>query len=270
MKRKALSAVKYLFLTIVALFSVFPLYYMVVSCTNTSVDILGARLVPGSHLGENMRKLLDTTTFVLCMKNSIKCSVIGTLISVAVCSVAGYAFEIYHDKAKDLVMSILLLSIMVPVAATLIPLFTLFGKLNLLSTTIGFVLPFASTAFLILLFRQNSRAFPLEIIDSARIDGLNELQIFIKMYLPIMKPVFATAVIVSFMHIWNDYLWALVVMRTDDSRTLPLLLSSLTDAYAVDYGLLMLLATLATLPLAVIFFCLQKNFTEGITGSVKG
>lgn len=270
MTRKIESVLKYGFLIIASILSVFPLYYMVVCSTNSSVDILATRMIPGTYLFENMKTLLENTDFIVCLKNSVRYATVGTFLSVIVCSLAGYAFEIYHDKAKDLVMSVLLLSIMVPVAATLIPLFTLFGKMNLLSTTMGFVLPFVSTAFLILLFRQNSRSFPKELIDSARIDGLNEFQIFIQMYVPIMKPVFATAIIVSFMNIWNDYLWALVVMRTDESRSLALLLSTMTDAYTVDYGLLMLLATLTTLPLAIIFFFLQKNFTAGITGSVKG
>ena len=182
-----------------------------------------------------------------------------------VCSIAGYAFEIYHNKVKDLVMSILLLSVMVPVAATLIPLYTAFGKLNLLSKGIGFVLPFLSTAFLILLFRQSTRAFPLELVD-----GLGEVAIFIKIYAPVMRSTFATGVIVSFMNIWNDYLWALVCLQKKDSQTLPLLLSSVLDSYAIDYGQMMLIASFTTLPLAIIFFTLQKNFTQGITGAVKG
>ena len=266
----ASAVLKYGFLIIASIVSVFPLYYMVVCSTNSSVDILSTRMIPGAYLLKNLKSLLENTDFLICLKNSVRYAVVGTILSVIVCSLAGYAFEIYHDKAKDLVMSILLLSIMVPVAATLIPLFTLFGKMNLLSTTLGVTLPFISTAFLILLFRQNSRAFPTELIDSARIDGLNEFQIFIQMYVPIMKPVFATATIVSFMHIWNDYLWSLVAMRTAESRSLALLLSAMSEAYTLDYGLLMLLATLTTLPLAVIFFFLQKYFTAGITGSVKG
>lgn len=270
MTRKVEAVLKYGFLIIASIISVFPLYYMVVCSTNSSVDILSTRMIPGAYLLKNLKSLLENTDFLICLKNSVRYAVVGTILSVIVCSLAGYAFEIYHDKAKDLVMSILLLSIMVPVAATLIPLFTLFGKMNLLSTTLGVTLPFISTAFLILLFRQNSRAFPTELIDSARIDGLNEFQIFIQMYVPIMKPVFATATIVSFMHIWNDYLWSLVAMRTAESRSLALLLSAMSEAYTLDYGLLMLLATLTTLPLAVIFFFLQKYFTAGITGSVKG
>lgn len=270
MRRKVESVLKYVFLIIISFLSVFPLYYMVVCSTNSTTEILATKMVPGTHLLENLNKLLGATDFVQCLLNSIRYALVGTILSVVVCSLAGYAFEIYHDKVKDAVMAILLLSIMVPVAATLIPLFSLFGQMSLLDTTMGFILPFISSAFLILLFRQNSRAFPKEIVDSARIDGLSEFQIFIRMYVPIMKSVFATATIVSFMNIWNDYLWALVVVRSDEQRSLALLLSSMTDAYMIDYGVLMLLAALTTLPLAIMFFCLQKNFTEGITGSVKG
>lgn len=270
LKRTVWSVIRYIFLIIVCFLSVFPIYFMFISASNSSMDIVAGRLFPGMELSNNLKTLFNNSVFTVDFINSIKYAVMGTIISVIVCSIAGYAFEIYHNKVKDLVMSILLLSIMVPVAATLIPLYTAFGKLSLLSKGIGFVLPFLSTAFLILLFRQSTRAFPLELVEAARIDGLGEVAIFIKIYVPVMRSTFATGVIVSFMNIWNDYLWALVCLQKKDSQTLPLLLSSMLDAYVIDYGQMMLIASFTTLPLAIIFFALQKNFTQGITGAVKG
>ena len=238
LKRTVWLVIRYIFLIIVCFLSVFPIYFMFISVTNSSTDIAAGRLLPGMELFNNLKTLFNNSAFTVDFINSIKYAVMGTIISVIVCSIAGYAFEIYHNKVKDLVMSILLLSVMVPVAATLIPLYTAFGKLNLLSKGIGFVLPFLSTAFLILLFRQSTRAFPLELVEAARIDGLGE--------------------------------WALVCLQKKDSQTLPLLLSSVLDSYAIDYGQMMLIASFTTLPLAIIFFTLQKNFTQGITGAVKG
>lgn len=259
----------HVFLIIVSVISVFPLYYMVVSSTNTSVDVLKARLLPGTALLENLNTLVTTTEFLVGLRNSLAVAIVGTLFAVAVTSLAGYAFEIYHDKVKDFTMSFLMLSIMIPQAATLIPMYLLFAKMGLLNSVAGYVLPFVSTAFLIMLFRQNTRSFPYEIVEAGRLDGLSELGIFVRLFFPIMRPVFATAVIVSFMNIWNEYLWALVVMQSPDSKTLPVILAGMTAGYTVDYGMMMLLATISTIPLALMFFLLQKSFTAGIAGSVK-
>lgn len=259
----------HMFLIVVSILSVFPLYYMLVSSSNTSVDVLRARLLPGTSLVSNFKILMETTDFVIAFKNSFLVSIVGTFFAVIITSLAGYAFEIYHDRGKDITMSILMLSIMVPQAVTLIPMYLLFAKLGILNSVLGYILPFMSTAFLVMLFRQNTRAFPYEIIEASRLEGLSELSIFIKIFMPIMKPVFSTAIIVSFMNIWNEYLWALVVMQSEESKTLQVILANMTSGYSTDYGVMMLLATISTIPLAIIFFCLQKSFTEGIAGSVK-
>lgn len=268
-ERSGNDILSHVFLIIVSIISVFPLYYMVVSSTNTSVDVLKARLTPGTALTQNFNTLLTTTDFLLSFKNSLLVSIVGTFLAVLITSLAGYAFEIYHDRAKDAMMSFLMLSIMVPQAVTLIPMYLLFAKLNLLNSVAGYILPFVSTAFLIMLFRQNTRSFPYEVVEAARMDGLNEISIFIRVFLPVMRPIFSTAIIVSFMNIWNEYLWALVVMQSEDSKTLQVVLAGMTAGYTIDYGMMMLLATISTIPLAIMFFCLQKSFTEGIAGSVK-
>ena len=258
----------HIFLIIMSILSVFPLYYMLVSCTNTSVDILGAKLTPGTALIDNLVNLFNRADFIVGLKNSLVASVFGTFFAVLITSLAGYGFEVYHDKFKDRTMAFIMLSIMVPSSVTLIPMYILFANMNLVNTPVGYMLPFVSTAFLIMLFRQNTRSFPISIIEAARLDGLGELSIFFRMYFPVMRPVFATACIVSFMNIWNEYLWALVVMQSENSKTLQVVLSNMIAGYTIDYGAMMTLATIATLPLAIIF-CLQKSFTAGITGSVK-
>ena len=246
------------FLILVSVVSVFPLYYMIVSSTNTSVDVLKARLLPGGALLDNLKTLAATADFFTGLKNSLLVSLAGTLLAICITSLAGYAFEIYHDKGKDITMSVLMLSIMVPQAVTLIPMYLLFAKLNLLNSVTGYILPFVSSAFLIMLFRQNTRIFPYEIVEAARIDGLGEVEIFLEIFLPIMRPVFSTATIV-----------ALIVMQSPGSKTLQIVLAGMTAGYTVDYGMMMLLALISTIPLALMFFCLQKSFTEGIAGSVK-
>lgn len=261
--------VQYLFLTIVALISVFPLYYMVVAATNQSVEVVRGKLIPGTYLLENVKNLIGTQEVGTAMWNSFRYAAILTLASLIICSLAGYGFEIYHDKGKDKVMAILLLAMMVPFAATMIPLFKMFSKADLLNTVIGFILPTISTPFLILLFRQSARSFPTDIIEAARIDGLNELRIFFKMFMPTMRSTYAAAMTITFMNGWNSYLWPMVIMNDEKSATMPMLVSKLTAGYVTDYGMLMLAVTICTVPTIIIFFLLQKSFAEGITGAVK-
>ena len=266
---KVRKAFMYLFLIIMSFISVFPLFWMVMAATNKSVDVTRGRLLPGTYLLENLKNLLASQDVGHAMLNSFKYSIVLTILSLIICSLAGYGFEIFHDKAKDALMSVILLAMMVPFVATLIPLFQMFSKLNWLNTTIGFILPTLTTPFLIMMFRQSARSFPHDIIEAARIDGLNEISIFFRMFIPTMRSTYAAAMTITFMNAWNNYLWPKVIMTDSKSQTMPMVVANLTQGYVTDYGMLMLAVLLCTLPTAIVFFCLQKSFAEGITGAVK-
>lgn len=259
----------YVFLIIMSFISVFPLYWMVIASTNKSVDVVSGRLIPGTYFIENFKNLIANQDIGSAFINSFKYTVILTIISLIICSLAGYGFEIYHDKAKDAVMSVILLAMMVPFVATLIPLFQMFSKAGLLNSTLGFILPTISTPFLIMMFRQSARSFPHDIIEAARMDGLSEIRIFFQMFIPTMRSTYAAAMTITFMNAWNSYLWPKVIMTDSKSMTMPMVVANLTQGYVTDYGMLMLAVLICTLPTAVVFFCLQKSFAEGITGAVK-
>lgn len=263
------NVLQYVFLTVVSVISVFPLLWMVLGATNTSVDVSRGRLLPGTHLIENFKNLVASQNLSGAMLNSFKYAVMLTILSLVICSLAGYGFEIYYDRAKDFTMSVILLAMMVPFVATMIPLFQMFSKAGLLNSTAGFILPTISTPFMIMLFRQSARSFPHDIIEAARIDGLNELQIFFRMFLPTMRSTYAAAMTITFMNAWNSYLWPKVIMTDNKSITMPMLVANLTEGYVTDYGMLMTAVLLCTLPTVIIFFLLQKSFAEGITGAVK-
>ncbi|HOO28066.1 MAG TPA: carbohydrate ABC transporter permease [Lachnospiraceae bacterium] len=266
---KLKRALQYVILTIVSVLSVFPILWMAVSATNTSKDVIAGRMLPGTYLLENFKNLKASQNVGGAMLNSFKYSIILTLLSLLVCSLAGYGFEIFHDKAKDAVMSVILLAMMVPFAATMIPLFQMFSKAGWLNSTIGFIMPTISTPFLIMMFRQSARSFPHDIMEAARIDGLNETGIFFKMFFPTMKSTYAAAMTITFMNAWNSYLWPKVIMTDNNSITMPMLVANLKAGYMTDYGMLMLGVFLCSIPTVIIFFILQKSFAEGITGSVK-
>lgn len=262
-------AYEYIFIIIICILSIFPFYFMVVSATNKSTDVIAGRMVPGLYLFENIKNMFKTVDIGRGLWNSLRTTAIQTVSSIFVCSLAGYGFQIYRDKHKDVLMKILLLSMMIPFASIMVPLFRMFSTAHLLNTTLGFILPSISTAFLIFFFRQNSQSFPIETIQAARIDGLSEFQIYWRVYLPIMSPTFAAAAIVTFMNGWNNYMWPLIVMQSQNMRTMPLIVTGLTAGYVTDYGLLMLCISIMTLPTVILFFTQQKRFVEGVSGSVK-
>ncbi len=268
--RKLKNFGSYLFLTIVSIISIFPLYWMIAAATNNSTDILGGKLLPGTHLITNFQNLVEKQNVGRAFGNSMFYSCILSVLSLMVCSIAGYGFEIYHDKVKDGLMSVLLLAMMVPFAATLIPLFKFFTGMGLQSTWMAYVLPTISTPFLIMLFRQSARSFPVEIIEAARIDGLSELRIFMTIFIPTMKSTYAAAMTVTFMNAWNSYLWPKVIMMSGTSQTMPMMVANLSVGYSIDYGVLMLGVLICSLPTGILFLILQRSFASGIVGAVKG
>ncbi len=269
MKRRLGSIFRYLFLSVASILSVFPLYWMAVASTNKSTDVLKGTLIPGTNLLMNLKDLLASQDIVRAMTNSFINAASLTILALIICSIAGYGFEIYHTKGKDFVMNILLLAMMMPFAATMIPLFQMFSKMDLLSTTLGIILPTVSTPFLILLFRQSARNFPHDIIEAARIDGLNEVRIFFRMFIPTMRSTYAAAMTITFMNAWNSYLWPKVIVMNNEGITMTMLVGNLTAGYVTNYGVLMLAVLICTIPTVVIFFLLQKSFAEGITGAIK-
>ena len=259
----------YIILTIASIISVFPFYWMITAATNPTVEVATGKIGFGNYAAENFHNLLAQQDLWGSLKNSFIYSTVQTLIAMLICSLAGYGFELYHDEKKDRLFGILLLAMMVPQVATMIPLFKMMSGMKLLNTVWAFILPSISTPFLIMLFRQNSRNFPTDIMEAARIDGLSEFRIFFRMYMPVMKATYAAAAVITFMNAWNAYLWPKVVMNNNRAQTMPMMIANLAAGYSVDYGMLMMGVLFCSCPTMIIFFILQKQFAEGITGSVK-
>ncbi|MCD5113943.1 carbohydrate ABC transporter permease [Enterococcus faecium] len=268
------SALKYTALSILSFISIFPFVWMILGMTNTPEDITSGKIKIGSNLIINFQNLFSNElNFTRSLWNSAMIALVTTVFALLISSMAGYGFEIYQSKRKDLIFNILLLSMMVPFAALMIPLYRMFSQLN--GTILGInsflvvILPSISTAFLIFFFRQNVKSFPKDLVEAARLDGLKELSIFFRVYMPTAKNTYAAAAIITFMSSWNNYLWPLVALQSPDKRTVPLVLSAMGASYTPDYGMIMAGLVIATLPTAIVFFVLQKQFVQGMIGSVK-
>ncbi|WP_370632542.1 carbohydrate ABC transporter permease [Marinilactibacillus sp. Marseille-P9653] len=265
----------YAFIIVTCIMFFFPFYFLMVSVTNPSIDVTRGQLLPGTHFMENLRTVFETTDIVNAIGNSSLVAIGQTFIAIFISSLAGYGFEVHPSKGKEIVYTLILGSMMIPFAALMVPLFRLFGMISNVAPSIGIdtlagvMLPYFSTAFLIFFFRQNAKMFSKELLEAGRIDGLSELGLFLRVFMPTMKTTYAAAGIVTFMNSWNNYLWPLVILQNPKNYTVPLVISALGSGYTPDYGAIMLAILITTIPTALIFFLLQKYFVAGMIGSIK-
>lgn len=276
-KEKGLKIGKYVLLTFLAVISIFPFVFMIMGMTNSTQNIVAGKMEFGDQLLVNLTNLFNNDLgFAQALKNSAIIALITTVLALLISSAAGYGFEIYKSKARNKLFNILLLSMMVPFAALMIPLFQMFSKLSGtplewmgINTFFSVIVISVATAFLIFFFRQNVKSFPKDMIEAARVDGVSEIGIFFKVFMPSITNTYAAAAIITFMNSWNAYMWPLITLQTPEKRTIPLILSAMGASYTPDYGMIMCAIVLATIPTALIFFIMQKQFVEGMIGSVK-
>jgi lactose/L-arabinose transport system permease protein len=242
---------------------------MAIGATNASPDIVTGRMSAGGNLFANFQNLLAQVHLLRIFGNSFFIAIVSTVLTLAVSSLAGYGFEIFRSRIRERIFQLLLLFLSIPFAALMVPLFVMISKAQLNNSFTAVILPTIASIFMIFYFRQATKAFPSELRDAARVDGLKEWQIFLYVYMPTMRSTYAAATIIAFMTAWNNYLWPLIVLQTPDNKTITLVISALTAAYTPDYGVILLATVLATLPTLVIFFLLQRQFVQGMLGAVK-
>ncbi len=267
--RLASRALIYALLGLVAFVSVFPFFWMLVGATNTSTDIVLGKMSFGSNLWANITYFFSTFNVPRVLLNTAGIAIVGTVLTLIVSSLAGYAFEMFRSRFKERLFALYLLMLSVPFSAVMIPLFIMMSKAGLINTFAAILLPSIASIFIIFYFRQATKAFPSELRDAAKIDGLKEWQIFLHVYMPVMRSTYAAATIIVFMTHWNNFLWPLIVLQSEDNKVITLVVSTLRSGYNPQYGAVMVATIFATLPTLLIFFLLQRRFVEGMLGSVK-
>lgn len=263
------NTLRYGLLGLAAFVCIFPFIWMVIGASNSSADIIKGKMTFGDQFLVNAATLMETVNLPLIVWNSAKIAGISVLLTLLICSMAGYGFEIFRSRMRERVYAALLLTMMIPFAALMIPLFMMFARAGLLDTHVAVIMPTLATAFIIFYFRQTTKAFPSELRDAARVDGLKEWEIFLFIYMPVMRSTFAAAFIIVFMAAWNNYLWPLIVLQSNETKTLTLVISAIAQGYYPDYAIVMVATILATLPTLLVFFLMQRQFVQGMLGSVK-
>ena len=219
---------------------------------------------------DNYRAVFTNMPFLTYFKNSMIIVICSCALNIAVSALAGYGFAKKRYKGKDLLFSLFLATMMIPGQVTIIPVFTMFNKLGLLNSYASLILPNVG-AFGVFMMKQFMEGIPNELIEAAKIDGSGEIRTFFSIVIPLVKPVIISLTTFTFITVWNDFIWPLVVVSTDDMTTLTLGLSTLQGLYLTNYGLVMAGATLTFIVPFTLYIFLQKQFVEGIALSgIKG
>jgi multiple sugar transport system permease protein len=266
------TIIAYLLLTIWALLSLMPLYWMVTISFMNVVTLLRMppKLFPDPFTVVNYVRLLGGSQLLRWEFNSAVIAVTNTAISLLVSSFYGYIFAKKDFPGKKFLFWILICTLMVPFHVVAIPIFLMFRDFNMINTYWGLIVPGMFSAYGVFLMRQVIKTLPTELIEAAKIDGCSELQIYARIILPLSKPGLAVLGIFTFVGNWNDFFWPLILLNDSNLYTLPVGLPTLQSQWT-DYGLLMAGATLAALPTIVIFILFQRYFLQGITvGAIKG
>ena len=203
--------------------------------------------------------------------NSIKITVVQTVLTLIVSAFVAYGFAMYNFRFKNLLFGCVLLVMMIPLEIIMLPLYKLFIKMKLMDSMWAIILPGVAGPLPIFFFRQYLSGLPKDFLDAARVDGCTEYGTFFRIILPLMKPSFAAMGIFVGMNSWNGFLWPLIVLRSPERMTLPIGLSTLLSPYGNNYDLLVAGSVFSVIPILILFLLFQKQFIAGMTaGGVKG
>lgn len=265
-----------LYITLVALLLVFvaPLLWALSGSFKNRGDIFATppSLIPNPFTVDNYERLLQTQPFWNWFFMSVGTAAIATIISVFVCSLAGYAFAKFDFRGKKILFNIMFSSLSIPFAVILVPLFILVVKTGLSAPWFALVIPWVAPAFGIFMMQQYIvQSIPDEIIEAGRIDGNSEFGIFWRLVLPLLKPSLGALAVWSFLQTYNSFLWPLVLVSDSNQYTLPLGLNILFAAENRSFDLVLAGSVLASIPTILVFFLLRKQLLDGLSaGAVKG
>jgi len=263
MKRVAL----HLGLLLVAAVMLFPFVFMLLTAMKTEAQLAQPTLLPaGAWHPENFVTAWNRADFTDYLLNSAAVSTGATLLGLLLGAMGGFALSKHRFPGRTIVFVLILSTMMVPMQVKMVPNFLLCGKLQLLDTRLGLVLPVLPLGFGIFLMRQFIQGIPDDLLSAARIDGAGEMRIFWQMVLPLCGPALATLALFTFMASWNDFLWPLVLIDSPDKYTLPLGLLHFSQQFHVEQNHLMAVSFLTMLPVMALFLVFQRAFVQGVTG----
>lgn len=264
----------HILLIVASIAFLFPFYWMLSTSLKlpTQIFIWPPAWIPKPIAWKNYMDAVEYIPFFTYLKNTLFITVMSTLGVILSCPLVAYSFAKLRWTGRNVFFVITIGVMMIPSQVTMIPLFLLFEKLGWVGTPLPLIVPtFFGVPFYIFLLRQFFLGLPNELLDSARIDGASEFRIYWQITLPLARPAILAVALFQFMAAWTDFLGPLLYLTEPESYTLSLGLQQFQSQKGTEWGLMMAISTLMTLPVIVLFFLMQKSFIQGITFTgIKG
>ncbi|KXG87507.1 carbohydrate ABC transporter permease [Agrobacterium bohemicum] len=250
-----------------------PFVWMLSASLKLSRDVFAFPIewIPAQPRWENYTEIWTKIPLALFIYNTSKLTIIVTIMQLLTSSFAAYAFAKLHFPYKNTLFLGYIATIAMPWQVYMVPQFLLMREFGLNNTHLALILLQAFTAFGVFLMRQFYMSIPNELCEAARIDGMNEYQIWAKIMLPLSKPALSTLTIFTFVTTWNDFLGPMIYLTKTELKTIQIGLRMFISQYSAEYGLIMAASVVALIPVLIVFLALQRFFVEGVASSgIKG
>jgi raffinose/stachyose/melibiose transport system permease protein len=273
-RKKLQNPIIYFVLIVFSLINVYPIAWMVINSFKSEKEFsLDPFFLPDTWRWENYVEAWQTAQLGTYFFNSIFVSIISVIITVFFGALASYFISRFEFKMSKIVYALFIFGMIIPIHATLVPMFILMQKLGLLNTSWTLLFPYVAFNLPITIFLLTSfmKAFPKDIEESAIMDGCGVFRIFWSIILPMSRPALATATILNFIHCWNEFSFALVLINDASLKTIPLGLANFAGQYNTNYTGQMAGLTMVILPTILLYLLMEKHLVKGMTaGAVKG
>jgi ABC-type glycerol-3-phosphate transport system permease component len=267
------KAASYLALAAISALMLFPFAWMLASSFKPFTEIFAGRsFLPVQPTLANYASLFQQSDALRKVWNSLYIAALYTALAVFLCAMGGYAFAKFRFPGRGVMFGFLLATMAVPFAVIMVPLFIMMRNwFHWIDTAWPLIVPWAANAFGIFFMRQYMLSVPDDMLDAARVDGASELRIFLRIVLPVSRPGLASLAILFFVLKWNDFLWPLAVLRSDEVQTVPVMLNSLQGPPGrTAFDVLMAGSVVSVLPMLLLFLLLQRHLVVGLTaGAVR-
>lgn len=271
-KQKIVSFILTALLFLAALITIIPFIWMLISsfAPNSEIVKVTGGLFPTPSTFDNYVSIQEKFNFLRLFANSLGVAAAKTVIAIYTSALLGYVFSKMHFRGRNLLFGIVMSTMMIPWAVTIIPQYEMFTNWGLQDTYSSLVIPGIISAFGIFLFRQSISGISDELIEAAKLDGASEARIFHSIILPMSHNTIAALAIFTFLWNWEDYLWPFLMITDENKQLLAVGLKMFNGQYGTDYGGLFAATSLAIVPVIIVYMIFQKQFIAGIaTGSGK-
>lgn len=267
-KRTLNSTLKHFILMLAGISFLIPFVYLLLTSVKSIDDIFAIPFVwwPKDFFWSNYSNAVHAIPFFKYTLNTLFVALLSVIGELFAAPLAAYGFARINFKGRNFLFMVMMGTIMLPSQATMVPLYVIFNKLNLVNTFWPLILPaFFGAAYYIFLLRQFFMGVPMEITESSKIDGASEFRIYWQMILPLSKPALFTVGLLVFLSSWKDYQQPLIYLNDPAKWTLSVGLKAFIGEYNVEWGMLMAAAALFTIPIVILYFFVQRVFIQGIT-----